>query len=258
MKICRTCKIEKEIIEFKKNPMYKDGYETQCKKCQKEIKLDRLNHNINSNNIPTKKICRICNEEKDIIEFGKNKAYKDGIETLCKKCRNEKAAVQRDKHREKNNIKYVEKYHSDSEFREHRNEMSRKSNHKMKKEHPERTMLYSSRSRAKEKGWEFNIDESDIFIPTHCPILGIELISGGMGVHAFNSPSIDRIDSSKGYIKGNVQIISLRANMMKNDANLQELEQFCKNILNYMNNEDIVRPIENGKSIELEDKELLG
>ena len=45
MKICRTCKVEKEITKFKKNPMYKDGYETQCKKCQKEIKLERLNHN---------------------------------------------------------------------------------------------------------------------------------------------------------------------------------------------------------------------
>jgi regulator of sigma D len=33
--------------------------------------------------------------------------------------------------------------------------------------------------------------------------------------------------------------------MMKNDANLQELEEFCKNILNYINNEDIVRTIEN-------------
>jgi regulator of sigma D len=32
---------------------------------------------------------------------------------------------------------------------------------------------------------------------------------------------------------------------MKNDANLQELEEFCKNILNYINNEDIVRTIEN-------------
>ena len=43
--------------------------------------------------------------------------------------------------------------------------------------------------------------------------------------------------------------------MMKNDANLQELEEFCKNILNYINNEDIVRSIDNGKSIELQDKE---
>ena len=45
---------------------------------------------------------------------------------------------------------------------------------------------------------------------------------------------------------------------MKNDADLQELEQFCKNILNYMNNEDIVRTVENDESTELEDKELLG
>ena len=79
-----------------------------------------------------------------------------------------------------------------------------------------------------------------------------------MGVQSFNSPSIDRIDSNKGYIKGNVRIISLRANMMKNDANLQELEEFCKNVLNYINNEDIVRTIENGESIELENKESLG
>ena len=46
--------------------------------------------------------------------------------------------------------------------------------------------------------------------------------------------------------------------LLKNDADLQELEQFCKNILNYMNNEDIVRTVENGESTELEDKELLG
>ena len=43
---------------------------------------------------------------------------------------------------------------------------------------------------------------SDIIFPTHCPILGIELIKGGTGVQTFNSPSIDRIDPNKGYIKG--------------------------------------------------------
>ena len=81
---------------------------------------------------------------------------------------------------------------------------------------------------------------------------------GGRGIQTFNSPSIDRIDSTKGYVKGNVKIISLRANMMKNDANLQELQKFCNNILNYMNNEDIVRTTENEESVELGDKEPLG
>lgn len=255
MKICRTCKIEKENTEFKKSPMYKDGYETQCKKCQKEIRLAKLNQNILSNNIPTEKVCRVCNEEKSISEFGVNRTYKDGYDTQCKACRNKKAAIQRDKHREKNNKKYVEKYHSDSEFKKHRNAMSIKSYRKTREEHPEKIIIYSAKQRAKEKGWDFDLDESDIIFPKYCPILGIELIPGGLGVQTFNSPSLDRIDSSKGYIKGNVRIISLRANMMKNDANLQELEQFCKNILNYMNNEDIVRSIENEESIELQDKE---
>ena len=44
-KICRTCKKEQDICNFKKNPMYKDGYETQCKECQKEIKRKKLIEN---------------------------------------------------------------------------------------------------------------------------------------------------------------------------------------------------------------------
>ena len=257
MKICRTCKKEKEITEFKRNPMYKDGFETQCKQCQKELKLAKIEEN--KNNIPSKKICRICNEEKNISEFGINRAYKDGYETQCKTCRNKKAALQREKHREKNNKKYVERYHSDPDFREHRKETSKKSNIKTRKENPVKWILYSAKARAKEKGWDFNLEESDIIIPEYCPILGIKLSTlGGRGIQTFNSPSIDRIDSTKGYVKGNVKIISLRANMMKNDANLQELQKFCNNILNYMNNEDIVRTTENKESVELGDKKPLG
>ena len=44
---------------------------------------------------------------------------------------------------------------------------------------------------------------------------------------------------------------------MKNDASLEELEKFNKNIMNYMNNEDIVRTTENSESVESKDKEPL-
>lgn len=243
MKICRTCKQEKEITEFKRNSMYKDGFETQCKQCQKDKKLSKLEEN--KNNIPEFKICRVCNEEKHILEFGINRTYKDGYDTQCKICRNKKAAIQRDKHREKSNKKYVEKYHSDLDFKQHRLDTSKKVREKLKREHPEKIMLYSAKQRAKEKGWEFNLEESDIIIPDKCPILEIDLLPGGVGKQTFNSPSIDRIDSTKGYIKGNIKVISLRANMMKNDASLEELQKFKQNIINYINNEDIVRPIEN-------------
>ena len=155
------------------------------------------------------------------------------------------------------NKKYVDRYHSDEEFRQHRLETGRKVNLKRKIEHPEKVIYMSAKNRANEKGLEFNIELSDIIIPKFCPILNIELKPGGRGIQSFNSPSIDRIDSSKGYIKGNVQIISLRANMMKNNASKDEMKVFCKNILNYMNNEDIVRTVENVESTESEDKELL-
>ena len=46
--------------------------------------------------------------------------------------------------------------------------------------------------------------------------------------------------------------------MMKNSANRKQLETFTKNIFKYLDNEEIVQPIENKDSIELEDKELLG
>ena len=75
-------------------------------------------------------------------------------------------------------------------------------------------MWSRAKYRAKQKGLEFNITKEDIIIPDTCPLLGTPM----------ESPSLDRIDSSKGYIKGNVWVISNRANTLKNDATLSELK----------------------------------
>lgn len=84
--------------------------------------------------------------------------------------------------------------------------------------------LYSQiRFRAKRRGLEFTITRDDIVVPTHCPILGIPLIFTE-GHHTDNSPSLDRIDNLKGYIPGNVHVISWRANRIKCDATPQELQ----------------------------------
>lgn len=92
-------------------------------------------------------------------------------------------------------------------------------------------ILERARHRAKTKDIPFNIDKSDIIIPDFCPLLGIKLQRNTGGRAKDNSPSIDKIIPHLGYTKGNVRIISYKANVMKNDATPKELITFCTNIL---------------------------
>lgn len=87
------------------------------------------------------------------------------------------------------------------------------------------------RKRAKAMGREFSIELSDIDIPETCPIFGVPFVYGAsLGNYDF-APSIDRIDSSKGYVKGNVQVISRLANCMKWTATREQLVMFAEGVL---------------------------
>lgn len=84
------------------------------------------------------------------------------------------------------------------------------------------------RQRARIKGLKFDLIPEDVIIPDICPILKIPLIrSIGIGKPTANSPSVDRIDPREGYISTNIQIISYKANCMKNNASVQELLLFA-------------------------------
>ena len=96
-------------------------------------------------------------------------------------------------------------------------------------------MLYAARARAKKLGLECTITKDDIVIPDVCPVLGTPLFArAGEGRPTTdqipNSPSLDRIVNDKGYVPGNVAVISFRANLLKRDATIEELEA----ILSYM------------------------
>jgi hypothetical protein len=88
---------------------------------------------------------------------------------------------------------------------------------------PERTMLNSARRTAKAKGLPFDLTVDDIVIPNECPVLGIPLLRNGT-YRLENSPSLDRIIPSKGYVGGNVIVVSWRANRIKCDATVNELK----------------------------------
>jgi len=90
---------------------------------------------------------------------------------------------------------------------------------------PNKLMLIRSRERAKKLGIEHSITLEDIHIPDKCPIFGLHLESSK---HHDCSPSLDRIDSSKGYTPGNVWVISNRANRIKNDATPDELIRLAR------------------------------
>ena len=87
--------------------------------------------------------------------------------------------------------------------------------------HPEKRLLAAAKNRATTLGLPFDLTDADIFIPAVCPILGVPFER-----HTRYAPSLDRIKPELGYVKGNVWVISRKANLMKNDATPEELEAF--------------------------------
>lgn len=91
-------------------------------------------------------------------------------------------------------------------------------------------VLSGIRERARKKGLEFDLTLEDVSEYSVCPVFGFELVRGD-GKPQFNSPSVDRIDSSKGYTKDNVQILSQLANAMKQNATPEQLIVFAEWVL---------------------------
>lgn len=78
--------------------------------------------------------------------------------------------------------------------------------------------------RARNLGVPFDLVPGDLVVPATCPVLGIPLSFGVRKQH-LASPSVDRVVPSKGYVRGNIVVISLRANILKNNATIDELEK---------------------------------
>jgi hypothetical protein len=85
--------------------------------------------------------------------------------------------------------------------------------------YPKRKLLNDAKRRARKAGLPFDLCEEDFLIPSVCPVLGLRL---GRGLGDC-SPSLDRIVPHLGYVRGNVIVVSTRANRLKGDATLDEL-----------------------------------
>jgi hypothetical protein len=99
--------------------------------------------------------------------------------------------------------------------------------YKHKRGTPRYMMWLAAKHRAKRDKLPFSITLADITIPMLCPLLKIPL--DFTHKHLDYSPSLDRIDTKAGYVKTNVWVVSYRANRIKTDASLAELDLLITN-----------------------------
>ena len=146
------------------------------------------------------KQCSKCNKTKDVSEFHRSSSYKDGLDYKCKACEQKRKA------------KSYAKTYNDHEWRL-------------------KQLIKFSQRRVKKSGLEhtLTLEELKELYPSDnkCPVFGLTFEWGG---DQYNSPSIDRIDNTKGYTKDNCQVISTRANSIKSNATIEELET----VVNYL------------------------
>lgn len=162
------------------------------------------------------KVCYKCKIEKSEADFSKWKLSKDGLQGWCKQCTNEYGTLEKRRERTRENIR---KKRLDPKYVAHEREVdtSRRALYRVP------YLLIAARKRAKTSGLEFSITAADIIIADLCPILKMPML-----MHTIYAASIDRIDSTKGYIPGNVQVISRKANTMKSNATSEELLKFAQ------------------------------
>ena len=166
------------------------------------------------------KKCKACLIEKSLDLFYNRGDNKNAKRSLCIEC-----------HLERRKNRYAKASENESFKKEHAAKAA-----KWRKENVAKNMLSRAKSRAKNNSLEFDISLEDIIIPDICPILGIKL-EPACGIASDNSPSIDRLDSDKGYIKGNIIVCSYRANRIKNDSTKQEIEKLYEWYNNWSDNE---------------------
>jgi hypothetical protein len=150
------------------------------------------------------KVCTKCNEELPDESFYFIRGRR---EACCKSCKGKGVRASIKRHPEANRLR-MEKWRNAN---------------------PKKRLLTAARARAKKAGLLFNIGPEDIELPKVCPILGIDIsYENNKRGCVNNAPSIDRFDNTKGYEKGNVAVVSWRANNLKRDATLEELELIIK------------------------------
>jgi len=183
------------------------------------------------------KECKKCKTVKPIDSFCIKNSRKDGRDSWCKLCQSEQRKIYRRDIEAKK--EYDSSYRADhwQRISDYKKEWHKRNSERVSKRNRNKritdiiSVLINERKYRCEPSMEFSIVADDFQgVPMVCPILEIPIIISEK-VTTHNSPSLDRIDNSKGYTKENTWIISHLANRMKNNADDLTLYNFCRWIL---------------------------
>lgn len=174
------------------------------------------------------RICTKCGKEKPLEEFSRNKQGKYGRRAFCKECEHK---IQNSPERlaRRNELRKLRR--ENDEYRLARNAKDKETRHN-NEDSIKKAILRAAKARAKKKNINFNLTIDDFELPEQCPLLEIPL-TVNYDSASENSYSLDKIIPELGYVKGNVWVISNRANVIKNNASLEELQLLVKNLEKY-------------------------
>jgi len=236
-KVCGGCKRELSVAMFNKNVRARDGLQGHCKDCNKQYREAMRAQYVELSEF---KICNKCALELPIVNFGKDSRRDNDVHNTCKKCFNTAMKEYRRQNPEiirQARKRYGEKYYQKNKakarqyYEQNKEHLLQEAKSKRTgKEGYIKTMLQSAKSRAKKKGLEFDLDLDKLFsiAPDHCPVDGLpfdwERRLEDDKTLPLTIPSLDRIDSSRGYTKDNVMIIGDKWNRWKSNMNLDNLE----------------------------------
>lgn len=217
MKKCKYCHVEKSLEEF---PLKKDGtYSGNCISCKEKRKKYREDNKE-----------KISKEKKEYYQDNKEKIlqerkdyYSNNTEEILKR------NLQNYEDNKEQYLIYKKEYYQEN--KEHLLDLEKANRLK----NPGKFLWKAAKKRAKEKELPFNIDVEDIIIPEKCPIFEFPLVIGNSIQERDNSPSLDRIIPELGYVKGNVKVISFKANTLKRDGHIEDFEKIINYIRKYSN-----------------------
>ena len=158
--------------------------------------------------------CAACKEMHPKSSFGRDRNTADGLARVCR------AIVSR------RNRSYHQRHASELNA-SHKTARRRRKTGNDAHLWAVKKLVADARRRAASRGLVFDLSPAELEMPNVCPLLGIPLIYQADQRRVANSASIDRKDSSRGYVRDNCWIISWRANQIKSDATPQELRQLA-------------------------------